>query len=231
MKPWFLLRDPRNYYKNTLFAFSTLLNGTGFQKFRSLRPGGRILDKFKLALRDGILTTISQAYRNDNCPAIHYWKTLICDQELMGSLELAEETLYATNFDGNYAYIVTFLQTDPLFVIDLSNPYHQKSYPNLSCQDGRNTFNHWETNFLPLAWKTVWWPLHFDLSDKSNFLSDRIYLGDEDGYLGARQMRWKSNWALSRKIPFSSLPKLERNGYKNNPNSWNPKYKTCRREV
>ncbi len=41
----------------------------------------------------------------------------------IGRLTLADgESLFATRFAGNKAYIVTFLQTDPLFVVDLSDP-------------------------------------------------------------------------------------------------------------
>jgi len=41
----------------------------------------------------------------------------------VGALELAEgETLRATRFDGDRAYIVTFEQVDPLFIVDLSDP-------------------------------------------------------------------------------------------------------------
>lgn len=32
------------------------------------------------------------------------------------------ESLYATRFEGSYAYVVTFLRTDPLWVIDIANP-------------------------------------------------------------------------------------------------------------
>ncbi len=36
------------------------------------------------------------------------------------------EKLYATRFDGDYAYVVTFRQTDPLWIIDLKNPTHPR---------------------------------------------------------------------------------------------------------
>jgi uncharacterized secreted protein with C-terminal beta-propeller domain len=44
--------------------------------------------------------------------------------DIVGSLEgLAEgETIYSTRFIGNRGYIVTFKNTDPLFVIDLTDP-------------------------------------------------------------------------------------------------------------
>jgi uncharacterized secreted protein with C-terminal beta-propeller domain len=47
---------------------------------------------------------------------------------ITGSMEgLAEgETIYSCRFIGDYAYIVTFLQTDPLFTIDLSDPKNPK---------------------------------------------------------------------------------------------------------
>jgi uncharacterized secreted protein with C-terminal beta-propeller domain len=46
--------------------------------------------------------------------------------EIIGSIEgLAQgETLYGVRFIGNTGYIVTYRQTDPLFVIDLTDPTH-----------------------------------------------------------------------------------------------------------
>ena len=41
----------------------------------------------------------------------------------LGRLELASgESLFATRFAGDKAYVVTFLQTDPLWVVDLTDP-------------------------------------------------------------------------------------------------------------
>ncbi len=41
----------------------------------------------------------------------------------LGDLILGEgESLFATRFDGDRAYVVTFLQIDPLYVVDLSDP-------------------------------------------------------------------------------------------------------------
>jgi len=45
------------------------------------------------------------------------------DVKALGSLEIVRgETLQAVRYDGEKAYAVTFLQVDPLFVINLSNP-------------------------------------------------------------------------------------------------------------
>lgn len=100
-----------------------------------IRTAGAIRDKFKMQWRDNVLTTISE--KND-----HLWRwqpvtvlqnfrvwgpdllvpTVVTDP-LLGSLELAAgESLFATRFAGDKAYVVTFLQTDPLWVVDLSDP-------------------------------------------------------------------------------------------------------------
>lgn len=54
----------------------------------------------------------------------------VLDKELniIGQLKgiAPEESIYAVRFIGDTAYVVTFYQTDPLFVIDLSNPKEPK---------------------------------------------------------------------------------------------------------
>ncbi|NLL10514.1 MAG: hypothetical protein GX268_06445 [Methanomicrobiales archaeon] len=47
------------------------------------------------------------------------------DLKIIGRLEhlAPEEKIYSARFMGDLLYLVTFKQTDPLFVIDLSNPY------------------------------------------------------------------------------------------------------------
>ncbi|SVD26043.1 uncharacterized protein METZ01_LOCUS378897, partial [marine metagenome] len=119
-------RDPENYYYKHVIRIFDVTNLSGVpEEIAELRPGGRVLDKFKLRIRDGVLTVISQAYRSQSWRARYsLLETFNISQgKLLGSLELADqETLYATRFDGDYAYVVTFLRIDPLFVIDLTNP-------------------------------------------------------------------------------------------------------------
>ena len=94
-----------------------------------VRTEGRVGDKFKIQWSNNVLTVISQ--RNSTGGV---WSPVTVLENFqadgpaasgtrLGQLELAEgETLYATRFAGNKAYIVTFLQTDPLWVVDLSDP-------------------------------------------------------------------------------------------------------------
>lgn len=127
---------PENDWNSSLVTVFAL-GKTGLVRMHGqpVRTAGRVSDKFKMQWRDHVLTTISE--KND-----HPWRwqpvtvlqnfrvwgpdvivpAVITDPRL-GSIELAKgESLFATRFAGNKAYIVTFLQTDPLWVVDLSNP-------------------------------------------------------------------------------------------------------------
>ena len=114
----------------TVFA----LGKSGLTRMNGLpiRTAGAVRDKFKMQWRNHVLTTISES----NGDAVNWqpvtvlqnfrvWgpdvivPAVITDPRL-SSLELAKgESLYATRFAGDKAYIVTFLQTDPLWVVDL----------------------------------------------------------------------------------------------------------------
>lgn len=86
---------------------------------------GRVLNQFSMDEYSGmfrIVTTTGgwDADENENNLYI-----LNLDMEVIGKLEgLAEgEQIYSARFMGEKAYLVTFRQTDPLFVIDLSDPF------------------------------------------------------------------------------------------------------------
>lgn len=88
---------------------------------------GRINDSYKMQWRGGVLTTITQQWASPG--GLTTWlenfraDAADADGARLGQLELARgETLHATRFAGDKAYIVTFLQKDPLFVVDLTDP-------------------------------------------------------------------------------------------------------------
>ena len=117
--------DPRSTVERYDFDQTTGLTyrgGVGFQGF--------ITDRFKLDWNEGYLRAItfdpgpSWTTRTTRVFSID-WRNP--DQPLSGetdrSLELgAGESLYASRFDGDIAYLVTYLTTDPLFAISFSNP-------------------------------------------------------------------------------------------------------------
>lgn len=86
---------------------------------------GSVLNQFSMS-EDGeyfrIATTDSKSWSNkDNTNNLY---VLDSNLEVVGKVEgLAKgERIYSVRFMGDRAYMVTFVQTDPLFVIDLSNP-------------------------------------------------------------------------------------------------------------
>ena len=86
---------------------------------------GEVLNQFSMDENDGyfrIATTDSDNWNSETNKNNLY--VLNEDLEIVGKLEnLAKgEKIYSVRFMGNRAYMVTFVETDPLFVIDLSEP-------------------------------------------------------------------------------------------------------------
>ncbi|MDB4712128.1 beta-propeller domain-containing protein [Verrucomicrobiales bacterium] len=155
--------------------------------------GGYLNDKFKLAVRDGVLTTISQVWRNEELGRHTLVETHDLRQELdfptrrLDSLVLAPgETVRATRFDGDRLYVVTFRQIDPLFAIDISRPRRLKvlghidipgwsTYMELFGETGRILSIGIEESRVAVS--------IFDVADSEAMaLTHRVYLGDEETY-------------------------------------------------
>lgn len=90
---------------------------------------GSIADKFKMRLEDNVLTTVSQvndwsdrrfetAVETFEIGAEHEDGFNPLDEVRLG----VGEQLFATRFDGDRLYIVTFLRIDPFWVVDLADP-------------------------------------------------------------------------------------------------------------
>lgn len=104
---------------------------------RPFRTEGAVASKFAMQWRDNVLTTISEKNMDKSgwspvtllenfrvwAPEVVRAAVLDPTGDRLGRLKLAKgESLFATRFAGDKAYVVTFLQTDPLFIIDLSDP-------------------------------------------------------------------------------------------------------------
>ena len=93
---------------------------------------GVISSKFAISWNDNVLTTVSHKGRwsRESVSVLENFRAWDPDvirpmvvEGRLGALELAKgENLYATRFAGDRVYIVTFLQTDPLWVVDLKDP-------------------------------------------------------------------------------------------------------------
>ena len=94
---------------------------------------GTLINQFAMDERSGYLRVATHTWSSDwaggtwatvNDSGVYVLDTEGNTLDMLGSVTgLAPgEQLYAVRFDGDTAYLVTFLQTDPLFAIDLSDP-------------------------------------------------------------------------------------------------------------
>ncbi len=72
------------------------------------------------------------------------------DLDIVGSIEdiAPGERIYSARFMGNRAYLVTFKQVDPFFVIDLSNPYNPEILGELKIPGFSNYLHPYDENHV-----------------------------------------------------------------------------------
>jgi uncharacterized secreted protein with C-terminal beta-propeller domain len=92
---------------------------------------GMLLDQFSMDEYEGYLrvaTTTGDSWGGSLSESLNHLYVLDDKLEIVGSVEdLAEgERIYSSRFMDDRAYMVTFRQVDPLFVIDLSEPENPK---------------------------------------------------------------------------------------------------------
>lgn len=165
----------------------------------TIRAAGFVADKFKLNVNGDVLTIISERRLNET----NRWRPITvletfsladpANPERLGQLQLADgESLFATRFDGDRVYVVTFLRIDPLWVVDLSDPRR----PTIS---GELEIPGWSTYIHPLGDKLVTvgvdnvdgWRVAvslFDVADVKNpALLSKVSLGENHSWSEANQ--------------------------------------------
>ena len=93
-----------------------------------IEAAGWVKDKFKINLKGGVVSVVSEVRRTDTGrPRISRLENFSIEDphapRRIGHVDVGEaESLFATRFDGDLVYVVTFRQIDPLWIIDNSNP-------------------------------------------------------------------------------------------------------------
>lgn len=137
------------WWKSELRVFRVNDSGAELLAPSPIRTAGQIQDQYKIQVNGDVCTAISMSWG----PAWTQRRTVLQNFRLgagagadaLGSLELANgESLYATRFDGTRAYVVTFRQTDPLWVVDLSDPANPVVAGHLEVPG-------WSTHLTPLG--------------------------------------------------------------------------------
>ena len=108
----------------TIYKFSLNKDSVSFVCSGTVK--GRILNQFSMDENKGCLRVATTTTTNTSAANNVY--ILNSEMKTIGSLEsLAKgETIYSTRFRGDKLYMVTFKQTDPLYVIDLKVPESPK---------------------------------------------------------------------------------------------------------
>lgn len=96
-----------------------------------ITPAGYVPDKFKFDQRGAVLTIISETSGVVNVDGDDEWQTSSHLENFqlsgttapkVGTLELGSgDQLFGTRFDGDRAYVVTYFQEDPLWIVDLTD--------------------------------------------------------------------------------------------------------------
>ena len=103
------------------------LDGMDIEYIENGAVPGMLLDQFSMDEYDGnlrVVTTTGNSWWGWGSESLNHLYVLDGELDVIGSVEdLAEgERIYSSRFMGDKAYMVTFRQVDPLFVLDLSDP-------------------------------------------------------------------------------------------------------------
>jgi hypothetical protein len=115
-------------YTSTIHCYDISSASGEFAKVSSFNVTGIVKDKFKMNMSGDVFAVVVQVENWNATPRlITELNTFsLVDPRSpvkLGSLKIIEnEQLFATRFNGNILYAVTFFQIDPLWIIDMSNP-------------------------------------------------------------------------------------------------------------
>lgn len=119
-------QEARNYMAGTSEVFKFSMDGTTIHFQQAAKLKGTILNQFSMDEHDGyfrVVTTEGNLWDEKNIAKNHLF-ILDRQMKLVGSVEnlAVKERIYSARFMGDKAYMVTFRETDPLFVMDVSDP-------------------------------------------------------------------------------------------------------------
>jgi hypothetical protein len=158
-----------------------------FTKLAAFAPGGIVRDKFKMHISGNIFTAVVQENNRLRGTYVSTWSFENPQKpSRLAYLKIIEnEQLFATRFDGDRLYIVTFFIIDPLWIVDLSNPANPKKVGELEIPG-------WSTYLQPMGDRLLAIGLDqtngfqqtavqlFDVADPANpRLASKVLIGDQ----------------------------------------------------
>ncbi len=158
----------------------------------SLSTAGAVADKFKMNLRGDVLAVVSQkpgrwraSGNSGNWVGPETFLETFSLTNPTQPAKLAElslvrdESLFGTRFDGDRAYVVTFRITDPLWIIDLSDPHRLAITGKLEVPGYSTYIQPLGTRLVTMGWDAGSPAVAlFDVSNPANpSLLKKVFLG------------------------------------------------------
>lgn len=133
-------------------VFKFTLDKTAIQFVASNRLKGHILNQFSMDEYDGYFRAVTTKGNSWSENEVSENNLFILDEgmNLVGSLTglAKDERIYSARFIGDKAYMVTFKETDPLFVIDTATPTSPKVLGELKIPGFSNYLHPLDENHL-----------------------------------------------------------------------------------
>ncbi|MBN2880944.1 beta-propeller domain-containing protein [Candidatus Woesearchaeota archaeon] len=129
-----------------------LIDGKDIEFVGKAEVKGYVLNQFSMDEYDGnfrIATTTGNSW-DDNNPSVNHIFIFDSDMKKVGSIEdiAPKERIYSVRFMGERAYMVTFQNVDPLFVIDLSDATAPKILGKLKIPGYSNYLHPFDENHI-----------------------------------------------------------------------------------
>jgi uncharacterized secreted protein with C-terminal beta-propeller domain len=145
------IAPPLAYEDPETHIYSLKVDGTEIEFSGKAKVAGTLLNQFSLDENSGYLrvaTTEGQTWTGTSSSGVHV--IAVEDMVEVGSVtDLAPgESIYAARFIGERAYLVTFRQVDPLYVIDLSVPQNPEVLGELKIPGYSNYLHPYDENHL-----------------------------------------------------------------------------------
>ena len=133
-------------------VFKFALNETSVKFIASSRLTGTILNQFSMDEHNGYFRTVTTKGNSWDENKVSENNLFILDDKMktVGSLTglAKDERIYSARFMGDKAYMVTFKETDPLFVIDVAKPTAPKVLGELKIPGFSNYLHPLDENHL-----------------------------------------------------------------------------------
>ena len=122
-------QSPTDWSRSVIHTIDITSPDGRMAPYVSIQPAGTLRDKFKIDYQGTRFTCVSEEVKDVRRVRLETF--FLADPRSAGPVALRKtgdlkivdrEAVFATRFDGDKAYIVTFLRIDPLFVVDLSDP-------------------------------------------------------------------------------------------------------------